>query len=346
MGNTRIQVTKRKCSKSLLLFLVFGILLGCGDAKDLIDLGLDPPERKPIDISRTGVNNFFNDSSFGSTEAQFSEIRDTLGLRFVRVLFAWTNDVQRRPSSTVSFALFDQIVSSIPPGVDILVVVAHSPDWMADSSNWTRGNPRVTWVEEWLTPLVNRYRGVPGIIGWEVWNEPDRTLFAGDAALGLEDPQNYLELLALSSARIRASDPGKLVVIAATESIQQQFPTRLNYNKELQNFGAEDLVDVWNVHYYGESFESVVTDNGVKDFLNSLRRPIWITESGEQGPNKQLPYVETAWPFLREEIPGIDRIYYYEFGSTAPLEANYGLRTGDAAFPVSDLYIHFRDNAG
>ena len=69
------------------------------------------------------------------------------------------------------------------------------------------------------------------------------------------------------------------------------------------------------------------------------RLGIWITESGEQGPNDQLEYVETTWPFLTEKIPGISRIYYYEYSSTAAITQSFGLRNTDQAFPVSDFYV-------
>ena len=324
---------------SLILFNVFG----CGSSVDELIDTIDDPDRKPIDQSRTGVNNFFVDSEFGSIDTQYRDIRNTLGLRFVRVLLAWTNEVQPSPSADPNFGFFDAILDSIPPDTDVLVTVVHSPDWMANSSNWINGNPRATWVERWLRPVVTRYSGRSGISAWEVWNEPDLTVVAADSALGLEDPNNYFELLSLGAQVVRSLDPGKLVVGAATRSIQQNFPSALDYNRSLRDLGAADLVDVWNVHYYGKQFDRVVQNNGVADFLNGLGKVIWITESGEQGPNNQLDYVERAWPFLKEKIPGIDRFYYYQYGSTAPLEQNFGLRTNDPTFPVSDLYIHLRD---
>lgn len=326
------------------LFLVTLGTLGCSDAKDLIDVGLNPPDREPIDISRTGVNNFFVNPEFGNIRQQFSEIRDTLGLKYVRVLFAWSNDVQPSPNSAPNYGFYDEIVNNIPSGIDVSIVLVHTPNWITNPGNWVGGNPRQTFVERWVRPTVQRYAGRPGIVGWEVWNEPDFTVVGSDDALGLTDPANYFELLNYASSVIRVLDPTKLVILGASRSIAQNFPNSLNYNKSLRDFGAENLVDVWNVHYYGKNFESVVAGGGVGDFLNSISKTIWITESGIQGPNNQLPYVEQVWPFLRDEVPGIDRIYYYEYGSTQPLEQNYGLKTTDPGAPVSDLYIYLRDN--
>ena len=331
-----------------LLSLLVPVFLGCSSddvdsIDDVIDVTLDPPERRPIDPSIMGVNNFFVNREFGSIAEQFREIRSTLGLRYVRVLFAWTDAVQPTPSDEPDYSFYDDIIGSIPAGIEVDIVLAHTPSWMAQPANWVEGNPRLTWVRNWLLPTVERYAGAPGVSSWEVWNEPDTLFVDSDAALELSQPANYIELLAYANDVIRNEAPGTQIVLAATRSIQQNFPGNLNYNRSLRNFGAEDLVDIWNVHYYGEQFERVVQGGGVASFLNSIRLPIWITESGETGPNEQLSYVETAWPFLQDEIAGIERFYYYEFGSANAVQDNYGLRTTDPAFPVSDLYIHLRD---
>ena len=331
--------------KKITLFILLITIIGCG-AEDLVDLALDPPSRKRIDTSLVGVNNFFVNSEFGSTDSQYSEIRNTLGLRFVRVLVAWTDSVQPSPNSTPDFNFYDSVLSRIPSGVDVLVSVVHTPSWMADPANWINGNPRETWVRQWLDPVTKRYGQNGGVIGFEIFNEPDLIVVASDNALDIGKPENYMEMLRSGASTIKANAPGKLVLNAATRSIQQNFPNALNYNKQLRDLGAVDLVDVWNVHYYSENFENVVIDDGVASFLNSLGKPIWVTESGKQDPTTQLAYVETAWPFLKEKISNIQRFYYYQFGETTqPVTNNYGLRTTDSSFPVSDLYVHLRDRA-
>lgn len=324
------------------LICTFVVFSACSSReKELLELALKPPDRKPLDRSIIGVNNFFVDSEFGSIDQQFSDIRSTLGIRFVRILAAWTTDVQPNPRTKPTFDLLDKIISKIPPDVDVLIVVSHAPNWMLDANNWTAdGNPRHTWVENWLQPLIERYAENSHIIGWEIWNEPDLPILPGDNALGLTDPVNYFELLTDSSQLIRQLDPSKLVVIAATQSIQQDFPNRLHYNEALKNLGAENLIDIWNIHYYGKQFERAIE---VADFLRGISLPIWITESGQHGPNEQLSYVETTWPFLKEKIPHIQRIYYYKYDSLEPITQNLGLRTTDTQFPVSDLYVHLRD---
>lgn len=333
-----------KLSLGVLMALLLAIFSSACDSGDLLDLALDPPSRKPIDVSKVGVNNFFVNPEFGSIRSQWSEIKNTLGLKYVRVLIAWTNESQPSPDSSFNYSFYDEVFSSIPSGVEVNVVLSHMPDWMTNSSNWTtRGNVRLSYIDRFVRPTVQRYANVRGITSWEIFNEPDIVTVPADAALGLSDPANYTEMLAYGYNVVKSEDPSALVIMAASQSIQQNFPTNLDYNKRLKELGVENVTDVWNIHFYGTRYEAVVNKDGVRDFLNSVRKPIWVTESGEQGPNRQLPYVETAWPFLSEEIPGIQRFYYYQFGETTPLDINYGLRTTSPDFPVSDFYIFLRD---
>lgn len=332
----------------LLLLVSFLLLMSAPSCdladEDVLDLILDDPDREPIDVSRMGVNNFFVYSEFGSISQQFQDIRDTLGLSKVRVLFAWTNEVQPFPDGEPFFGFYDAILEAVPPGVDILPVVVHTPSWMLDSNNWIDDDPRKTWVELWLRKVITRYASDPRIVGWQVWNEPDLTVVPSDIALQLEDPDNYADLLSQAFPVVRNIDPTKLIVMGATTSIQQEFATTLNYNRRLRELAVDSIVDVWAIHYYSTSYDRVVLNNGVADFLNGLGKPVWITESGETGPNDQLAYVETTWPFLRGEIGAIDRIYYYEYASpVTPVSDNFGMRTTDPDLRVSDLYVALRD---
>lgn len=332
--------------RNFLTGILFGIvLMGC-DSRDLERLtsSVSDPDKKPIDQSILGVNNFYVNSQIGSIDQQNNDIKNTLGIKHVRVLFAWTDDVQRDPEDSAYVGFYDEIIRKIPEGMDVLVVVAHTPGWITNSANWIDGNPRKTWVERWFKPLVKRYAGNSKIVGWEVWNEPDLTVVPSDMALGLEEAANYYEMLEMASRVVRTYDPGKKILIASTQSINQKFPNTLNYNKRLVSLGAESLVDVWNIHYYGKNYDTVVVSNGISDFLNTLTVPVWVTESGQKGIAEQLEYGQRTWPFLQEEIGNLERIYIYEYSSTAAVGETYGLRTNDQVNPVSDLYIYLRDN--
>jgi len=198
-------------------------------------------------------------------------------------------------------------------------------------------------VERWVRPTVARSAGRRGIVGWEIWNEPDQALLPQDVALELNQVENYVELLKKAVPVVRTLDPTRLVVGAATRSIQQNYPRTLEYNKRMKELGVEELVDIWNIHYYGEQYENVVRNGGVADFLNDISKPNWVTEIGETNPDKQLAYAERTIPFLTEKVDNLERFYWYQFTSTEPLDSNYGLRNPSRTKPISDLYRKLRD---
>jgi hypothetical protein len=334
----------KKTCLYLLAFMLISSISACSDAKDLISLALSPPGREPIQKELVGVNNFFvNQQAFGSINQQYQDITGNLGIRYIRVLFAWSDEVQPSPGAAPNFSFYDAIASQAPPGTELLVVVAHTPSWFTNPGNWADPNPRRAWLEQWFKPVVQRYRNSPAIAGFEIFNEPDLIILPQDEVLGLQEPENYMEMLSESYMASKRIAPGKLAIMTATTSIQQSFPNTFRYNQRLRDLGAEGFTDVWNIHYYSTSFETIVTSNGVGDFLNGIAKPIWITESGKTGPNEQLAYVETAWPFLKRRIPSIERFYYYQYAENTPIEQNYGLRTTNPQFPVSDLYMFLRD---
>ncbi len=339
---------KRYLPKNIICILMIILLFGCraSDVKDAVDNPevITGVERKPIDTQYLGINAFVNDSRFGSIEGQFLEVRDKLKLSFVRVLFNWDSNVQPTPSSAINFSFYDDIVAAIPSGVDALVVVTGLPNWMSDSKNWIQSNPRTTFVESFFRQVVNRYGDSARIIGWQVWNEPNMISNSDNLLLDIgENPENYLELLARAYSLSKEVAPNKLIVNAATTAINQNFPESLDYNEALASAGMENFIDRYAVHYYGRQFENVVRGGGVADFLNDRSKPIWITESGAQGVNSQLAYGEQVWPFLREKISGIERIYVYQFTESTPAASTYGLRNPSAESPVSDLYVFLRD---
>lgn len=331
--------------RRLIISLCLLLTLGCG-AKDSIKDAIDSvnPDRKPIDISITGVNAFANDARFGSIGAQLNEVRSTLGLRHIRVLFAWNDAIQPTPGSSPNFSFYDEIVAAVPAGCDVLIVVTGVPSWMKNSANYIGGNPRRTFAELWVRAVTERYGANSKVAAIEIWNEPNMLSNDDNSIIEVaQSPSNYVELLGFAYSIVKDIAPRLRVVSAATTAINQNFPATKSYNQDMQTAGAEAFADVWGVHYYGKQFENVVRNNGVQDFLNSIRLPVWVTESGAQGVNEQLPYVETTWPFLQEKIPGIERFYYYQFSEDSSPDITYGLRNLSTAAPLSDLYIYLRD---
>jgi hypothetical protein len=199
-------------------------------------------------------------------------------------------------------------------------------------------------VELWVKKVVNRYKRRPRVGGYQIWNEPNNPSFAENETLDvLTKPQNYVELLALGHSAVKGISPRKKVVNGATTAIAQNFPATLNYNKAIIDAGALNFTDVFAIHVYGKNVERVLLPGGVAEFVNSIPKPIWVTETGAQGVNKQLEYAERVFPFLKKNMPGIGRIYIYQYTESSPANSTYGLRNLTPGAFVSDLYINLRD---
>ncbi len=332
--------------KLLSLLLLFG-LVACDsstvdDALEIIE-GVD---REEIDRSRMGVNAFGNKRAFGSACQQYREVRNTLGLRYLRILINWNDGVQPAPAATPDFSFYDELINCIPAGADALLVVNGLPSWMRDSSNWGGANVRIAFVEQWFRKVFRRYQSRGNVIAFQVWNEPNYSPNPENNVLDvLSSPENYVEMLAAAYSVARDINSSKRIVNAATTAIAQNYKSTLNYNKAMRDAGIENFVDIFAIHYYGTNFERVVSpDDGIADFLNGLSRPIWITESGKQGATQQLEYVETVWPYLRDKVSGIDRIYYYQFASEEGAESAFGLKNLSGDQPVSDLYSYLQES--
>lgn len=318
------------------------IACNSSDIKDAIDLA-DGVPRKTINTDTLGVNAFANDVRFGTPSSQFQEVQSTLRLRFVRILVQWDSKAHPRKGEAPNFSFFDSIIGAIPGGLDALLVVTGAPDWMSDSNNWTGGDPRRTYVEEWLRPVVRRYSSNSRVIGFQIWNEPNQDSQANRALGLIENATAYVDMLKMSRAVVESIAPEKLVVTAATTAINQNYPNSLNYNRAMRDAGAQEHADIWAIHYYGKQYENLIRPGGVRDFANGLSLPIWVTESGVQGVEKQLAYGEEVWPYLQDKIPGIQRIYQYQFTDANPPDSTYGLRNLSSDRALSDLYIWLRD---
>lgn len=299
-----------------------------------------------IDTSILGTNAFVNDQAFGTITQQFDEVQETLGINYVRVLYNWNDQVQPNPSSSPNFGFYDEIAASLPSGMDALVILNGLPSWMSNPENWIDDDPRATFVKLWVEPVIKRYQANSRIIGWEIWNEPNQSSNPDNTTLNIvSSPANYVAMLSAAYTTAKSINPDKLVVSAAVTAINEDFPHALNYNKGMAKAGAQQFADRWGVHYYSTEFIHVLVPGGVKDFLNSLTIPIWITESGQKGWDKQLQYAEEVWPFLQKEINNIERLYQYQFTEDTPAETTYGLRNLTAGKEYSDLYDYLKKQA-
>jgi hypothetical protein len=306
-----------------------------GDVSDLGDLifgnGGEIPREK------LGVQNEFVSNPKGDSGAQGADIRGTLNLRHIRSSFTFDEGYLPSEGSSPNFAHFDAILASIPPGVDVLPILAYAPGWLANRSDW-----KEVFVARYVIPVLDRYGNDGRIAGWEIWNEPDAFCDGRVAPRGVLDcsPADYVDLVARVAPVIRERS-GAPVVGAATTSINQSFPHNFDYNKDLVGAGLLGLIDVYNFHWYGSQLEKL-SFGGIANFLNDTGKAVWCTESGERGSTDQLGHASEVFPALDDEIKSLERIYVFTYFDGLGPTNTFGLVANDGT--ESDLYQFLRAN--
>lgn len=331
---------KRRFITALILVLT---ALGCNNADDAVDL-INGPSRKTIDVSKLGINAFFNDSRFGSISSQAEDIHSSLKLNRMRILARWDNGMQPSQGGAFNFGLIDEIFQSVSTDTKILIIATGHPSWGPKGSE-----ARSLFVDSFVSELLNRYGSDQKFEALQIWNEPNDPANTENSIMGfieggVPSAENYVEVLSRARNAIDAIAPRVLLLNASSTAINQNYPNTLDYNRALRDAGAQSLVDVWAVHYYGQQFENLLRNGGVKEFADGLDRPIWITESGAQGVNEQLKYGEETWPYLFDKLNSLQRVYIYQYAENSPSGSTYGLRNPSDSAPVSDLYVSLRDN--
>lgn len=300
---------------------------------NLVALKISPPKSKSIDVSKLGVNAFYNDVRYGSIPSQALEIHNSLNIKFQRVLFVWNDDTHKNQDAEINFAHIRKVVDSQPEGAKLLVVVYGVPDWAVTNG----ANAFV----EMFRQLCLEFKDNPTVEGYQIWNEPEMESVDFNHKMQVVDsPVNYFNLLGECYKISKMVDPDKIVTNAATRSINQNFPKPLEYNKRLVSLGIENIVDVYSIHWYGEQFEKLYQPPGILDFLNKLNKPIWMTESGESGLS-QLKYCSTTWPYLFKKIKKLERVYHYIYHEASDANIQFGMKAFvNGELDVSDLFVY------
>jgi hypothetical protein len=182
-------------------------------------------------------------------------------------------------------------------GVTILPEFADAPRWISRR----RSRPPVATAAQrsaWsslMTAFASRY-GTNGtlwtqypdlprhpITTWEIWNEPNLGLSVG----GRPSPRRFVSLLKLSSAALKAGDPGARVLVGGLfpyHTVRNTVGLRRYLNAMYRVPGAAQSFDALGVHPYSSQPSGVL--RWVQVTRNIMRRhgdgakPIWVSAFG------------------------------------------------------------------
>jgi len=133
-------------------------------------------------------------------------IRDA-GFGWVKVGFGW-RDIEGAAKGVFDWSRTDYIVEQAnSEGIDLLVRIDHQPGWAGGAFPLNGPPDDLSDLGDFLTALTTRYRG--RVRAYQVWNEPN---LAREWGGRVPDPGQFVEMLRVAYAAIKAGDPDAMVI--------------------------------------------------------------------------------------------------------------------------------------
>lgn len=240
---------------------------------------------------------------------------NALGAQVVRAnchTYPFLNHHAVRSNPTVAQQRADAYVSTVQrAGLKAVMVLGPWP--CIQTANYTTQylpedtGAYATFIEQ----FVERYDGdgvddMPGlqpgtVVGWEVDNEPDlhnsvppRGAKRDIDPSTFETPEEYAEIVRITTAAIRRTDPSTPILLAGMYN-----PRSPSGHKYLQTVlsepGVLDAIDVLSLHCYNDD-DSLEAIEQTIDVANALAPslPVWITEIGVTSQGRR-PWQNETW---------------------------------------------------
>ncbi len=219
-------------------------------------------------------------------------------------------------------------------GINVLGLLAYNPAWFQSK------NPILDeWLGDWgmyVYNVVARYgRDQQQIHYWEVWNEANLRPFGYEH--GLYTVREFVRILDVARAAIKAADPDAVVVLGGLYDIWGPLPTTedydsLDYLRMIYAAGGWNAFDVVALHPYRPAAPEAMLHRRGPDMtleqefrtLDAMLaefgpKPVWLTEvgwstfSGTFGVSEadQAAYLQRTY-VLALAHPSIQKVFWYD----------------------------------
>lgn len=174
----------------------------------------------------------------------------SLGVGWVRADLAWSS-VRPDENAPYRWDAFDRLVdAAYTRDIHVLPILTYTPAWARmDTCAWTSKcppkDPRAFAV--FVRDAIERY-APRGVVAWEVWNEPNISLFWASGA----DPERYAALLREAYTAVHDVSPDAVVVsggLAPASTGDGNMAPR-DFLEQLYTYGARTSFDAVGFHPY------------------------------------------------------------------------------------------------
>ncbi len=205
------------------------------------------------------------------------------GVSFVRLDFLW-EDIEPEKGK-FQFEKYDYIVDLLyKNNIGILGLLDYSAPWASPSQKWNNPSDNNRMFLEYARRVINRYKDK--VKYWEVWNEPDSSIYW----VKQDGLKSYCRLLKEAYLLAKNEDP-------ECKILNGGFANGILSVNRLYDNGAKDYFDILNIHI----FESPLNPQAIKRVLSYARlsykvmqrngdldKKIWVTEIGSPGVKRGL----------------------------------------------------------
>ena len=226
--------------------------------------------------------------------AQLANLK-SIGINSVRIGADWAW-ISYAGQGTYDWTQLDQEVASVrAAGMSMDMVIMGTPAWAAvagEAGNDVAQPANPSLFGQFAAAVAQRY-APQGVQDFEIWNEPNNTVFWQPAP----NPAAYVQILQAADTDIKAVDPGAFVITAglAPETTQNGNINEVTFLQDMYADGAKGYFNAVGDHPYSypalpntyeawsgwsqmdatpSSLESTMAANG------DGSKPIWVTEVG------------------------------------------------------------------
>ena len=297
----------------------------------------------------------YNTTYSGNVDKELDALA-AAGVKWVRLdlSWGWAESKKGIYDSTYLNGVDAAVAKAKARGINVLFATVGSPLWAnPGGKGYPPQNPQD--FANWLTVMVNRYKG--SVHHWEIWNEPNNKRFWG----GAPNAAQYVALLKVSYAAVKAADPSAVVVSAGLgqgggalepgQFLKDMYAAGLkgNYDKlGFHPYSAQKSPDTWYDSSPRDTFP--VTAKVIYPIMQANgdgAKGIWLTEMGYSTYQKtdgtvgtygvdeatQAKYLKRAYDKVRTEWPFVEVMFWYNTRNdgTTPtaFEQNIGIMRRD-----------------
>ena len=202
------------------------------------------------------------------------------GIKYLRISFGW--DAIEYEKDKYDWLFWDDFVKTGVEeyGITMVPYICYTPAWnspeSADSFYYWNNPPKdFDQFGEFMFDLVTRYKKY--IKTWEIWNEPDISIY-----WRTQDVGQFAEFHKIGADAVRKADPNAKVVLGG-------IAYRPDWIESLfKDHGVSEYVDVVNCHNYFETWHHNPVEE-ITEYVNDVyevvkeygnNQPIWMAEVG------------------------------------------------------------------